>query len=420
VGVRAGPPYNLPVPNYVALAVPLFFALMGVEWLLARRRGLALYRFPDAVADLSTGMTQQIALVFYKQAGLLAAYALVYRHRLLDLPAGSALTWLLALVLVDLAYYWWHRLSHEVSFLWAAHVVHHSSEDYNLAVALRQGVFTPWTIVPFHLPIAWLGVPPLVMLAADSLDTLYQFWIHTQLVGRMGFLERFMNTPSLHRVHHGVNPRYLDRNYGGILAVWDRLFGTYQAELEPPVYGVVKPLGSFDPFVAQFHSWGELARRARAAPRPLDRLRVLVRPPDWTPPGIPSRGPPPAVDPATYVKYDKRVAPGLSRYLWVELATAVAGATALMFVGGSLSTPVLAVGAILVLLAPLSWGGFLEGRSWAAPVALARLALLAAAAWGARAALPWAAVGAVLAFSAGMAAWLLRLRRPPARAGSLP
>jgi sterol desaturase/sphingolipid hydroxylase (fatty acid hydroxylase superfamily) len=398
------------VPNYIAFAVPFFFALMAVELWAARRKGLALYRFDDAVADLSTGMTQQVALLFFKKAGLFAAYLLVYRHRVLDLRAGSALTWAVAIVLVDLAYYWWHRLSHEVSVLWAAHIVHHSSEDYNLAVALRQSVLTPWTVVPFHLPLALLGVPPLVMLAVDSFNTLYQFWIHTQLVGKMGFLERWLNTPALHRVHHGVNPRYLDKNFGGTFIVWDRLFGTYEPETEPPVYGIVKPLMSFDPFVAQFHYWGELWRRARATPRLADRLRVFLRPPDWTPPGLPPPKTPPEVRPETFVKYDRPVDPSVARYVFVEMATVVAGATALMFYESALPVPVLAAGAVLVLLAPLAWGGFFEGRRWAARIAFLRLGLIAAAAFAwalqTKAALPLA--GSV--FSAAMGLWLARLR----------
>ena len=400
------------MPNYIAFAVPFFFALMAVEVLLARRRGLALYRFGDAVADVSTGMTQQVALVFFKKAGLFAAYLFVYRHRVLDLPEGSALTWIVGGLLVDLAYYWWHRLSHVVSFLWAAHVVHHSSEDYNLAVALRQSVLTPWTVVPFHLPLALLGVPPLVMLAVDSANTLYQFWIHTQLVGKLGFLERWVNTPSLHRVHHGINPRYLDKNFGGTFIVWDRLFGTYEPETEPPVYGIVKPLESLDPFRAQFHYFGEMLDRARATPRLADRVRVFLRRPDWTPPGLPPHRAPPEVRPDTFVKYDPPVDPPWARYVFVEAVTVVAGATALMFYESSVPVPVLAAGAVLVLLAPATWGGLFERRRYAVPLAFLRLGLVAASAvaWagGERSRLPLAAL-AVLA-SAGLAAWLVRLR----------
>ena len=400
------------VPNYIAFAVPFFFALMALEIWLARRWRPSVYRFGDAVADISTGMTQQVALVFFKKAGLFAAYLLVYRHRLLDLPEHSALTWVAGLLLVDLAYYWWHRLSHEVAFLWAAHVVHHSSEDYNLAVALRQSVLTPWTVVPFHLPLALLGVPPLVMLAVDSANTLYQFWIHTQLVGKMGFWERWVNTPSLHRVHHGINPRYLDKNFGGTFIVWDRLFGTYEPETEPPVYGIVKPLGSLNPFRAQFHYWGEMWARALATPRLADRLGVFLRRPDWNPPGLPPQGSPPEVRPETFVKYDPPVDPPVARYVFAEMVTVVVGATALMFYESALPVPVLGAGAVLVLLAPLSWGGLFERRRWAVPLAFLRLGLVAAAAVAAasRGTAPLPLAASALVAAAALAAWLGRLR----------
>ena len=398
------------MPNYIAFAVPFFFLFIGMEIWAARRKGMPVYRANDAVVDVSTGMTQQIALIFFKKAALFAAYLAVYHHRLLGLPVKSPLTWALGFVLIDLAYYWWHRLSHEVSLLWAAHVVHHSSEDYNLAVALRQSVLTPWTIVPFHLPLALLGVPPVVMVAVDSFNTLYQFWIHTQLVGRLGAVERWFNTPSLHRVHHAINPVYLDKNFGGTFMVWDRVFGTYQPETEPPVYGTVKPLRSFDPFVAQFHYWAELRNRVRAAPALADKLGVLLRGPAWTPRGV-AHSPPSEVRPETFVKYDPALAPALRRYLLVQVALVVAGATGLMFYENALAPLPLALGAALVLLGPLAWGGFLERRPWAFPVEAARLALLAlagaVAAW-ARPGLSAAAVAAVLAV-AGMAAWLARL-----------
>ncbi len=378
---------------------------------MARRAGRAVYRFNDAVVDLSTGITQQLALIFFK-AAILAAYVLVYRYRLIDLSAGSSLTWLLAIVLIDLSYYWWHRLSHEVNFLWAAHVVHHSSEEYNLAVALRQGVLTPWTILPFHLPLALIGVPPLVMLAVDSFNTLYQFWIHTQLIRKMGFLEKWINTPSSHRVHHGINPRYLDKNYGGTFIVWDRLFGTYEPETEPPVYGLVKPLGSFDPFTAQFHYWADLWKRAEATPRLADKLRVLIKGPPWTPPGMEPFAPPPEVRPETFAKYDPPLPPSLARYVFAQLALAVVGATALMFYETALPMVQLALGAAFVLFALVAWGAFFERRRWAVPFELLRIALVAAAAIAWLWVLPRTfpiAIGALL-IAVAMAVWLLSIR----------
>jgi alkylglycerol monooxygenase len=221
-------------PNYIALAIPLFFLLIFAELALATRRGIRSYRFADAIADLGCGVTQRVLLLFF-EASLLLIYVVVYqRARLLDLGAHPLLALLVAFVGMDFIYYWWHRASHRMNLLWAAHVVHHQSEDFNLAVALRQGVLTPLTTVPFVLPLALIGIPPVSYVVAASLNTLYQFWIHTELVGRLGPLERLLNTPSHHRVHHGRNDRYLDRNYGGVFIVWDRLFGTYEPEGERP------------------------------------------------------------------------------------------------------------------------------------------------------------------------------------------
>src|SRR5713101_5563143 len=261
------------MPNPIALAIPFFFLLMGVELWVARRRGLKLYRFADSVVDLSCGMTQQILLVFAVGV-LVSGYSWLYRHRVWTPPGWAA--WLIAFFAVDLVYYWWHRLSHEVNVLWAVHVVHHQSEDYNLAVALRQAVLSVWTIWPLHLPLALLGVPPVTFLVVDALSTLYQFWIHTELVGKLGWFERIFNTPSQHRVHHAINPRYLDKNYAATLCIWDRLFGTFEEEKEQPVYGLVKPLASFNPLWAQVQAWAALWRASREA-RGLDRLRVWLK-----------------------------------------------------------------------------------------------------------------------------------------------
>lgn len=410
------------MPNYIALAVPFFLALIGLEVWAAKRQGRPLYRFNDAVIDLSTGISQQVALIFFK-AALLAAYALVYRYRPIELPPRSALTWILAIVLIDLSYYWWHRLSHQVNFLWAAHVVHHSSEEYNLAVALRQGVLTPLTILPFHLPLALLGIPPLVFLAVDSFNTLYQFWIHTQLVDKMGAFEKWINTPASHRVHHAINPRYLDKNFGGTFIVWDRLFGTYEPETEQPVYGIVKALRSFDPFVAQFHYWPDLWARAKSTPALADKLRVFLKGPEWTPPGMKPFPPASEVRPETFVKYDPRVPVSLARYLFVQLGLVIIGATALMFYETALPLAQLALGAAFVMSALIAWGAFFEHRPWALKFELLRLLALATAAiawvWVSPRMLPVA--GGTLLVVVLMAFWLLRDRRSlaPAAASQL-
>jgi alkylglycerol monooxygenase len=362
-------------PNYIALAVPFFFLLIGVEMLVARRRGRGIYRVADTLADLGCGMTQQVLLLFFN-ASLLAAYLWMYGHlRLVDLGRHPVAAWAVALIGVDFIYYWWHRLSHRVNLLWAAHAVHHQSEDYNLAVALRQGVLTPFTTLPFALPLALLGIPPLIYVAAEAFSTLYQFWIHTELIGRLGPLEKVLNTPSHHRVHHARNPAYIDRNYGAVLIIWDRLFGTFVPEGVRPIYGLTRPLRSFNSLWAELQPIWELAGWTRHAPRLRDRLAVWLAPPER---GFAWAGPDRklALDAE---KFEAAPRASLRRYLMINFVLVVVLTFLLMLWGASLSLPVLAAGVALVLMAMLSMGGLLEARRWARPLELARVALTAVA-----------------------------------------
>ncbi len=363
------------MPDPIALAVPFFFVLIGLELLWAKRRGVSVYRFTDTLTDLSCGITSQVILVFWAVTQL-AIYDWVYRHaHLVTLSTSWGrpwLPWVVAFVGVDLLYYGWHRLSHEVNFLWAAHVVHHQSEDYNLAVALRQAVLTSWTALPFYLPLALLGVPTLVFAVTHALSTLYQFWIHTQLVGKVrGPVDWIMNLPSHHRVHHAINPQYLDKNYGATLVVWDRLFGTYEEEVEQPVYGITKPLASFDPMWAQVHYWLEMAGMIRAARGPLEKLRVWFASPAWKPKGYVVETPPIAAR----TKYDRPVSRKLATYVVLQYVGVVAATFALLMWHHGLPRNVVIIGAAAVLGALVAIGALLEGRPWAMRAEAGRLAL---------------------------------------------
>jgi sterol desaturase/sphingolipid hydroxylase (fatty acid hydroxylase superfamily) len=290
--------------HYIALAVPLFFALIGVELLAARlMKRKHLYRFSDAITDLSCGITSQVLVVFYA-ALLLSGYTWIYTHWRLHTFQTPWVPWVIAFFGVDFIYYWWHRFSHEVNFLWAAHVVHHQSEDYNLAVALRQAVLTAWTAMPFYLPLAIVGVPPVVYGTIAAFSTLYQFWIHTQLVPKIrGPIDWIFNLPSHHRVHHAINPRYLDKNYAATLIIWDRLFGTYIEETEAPVYGITKPLATYDPVWAQVHYWFDMWKMSRVATDWRDKVFVWFASPAWKPRNV-DHPPPKEVSPDTYHKFD--------------------------------------------------------------------------------------------------------------------
>jgi len=291
----------------IVLATPVFLLLIALECWVGWRRGRVTYRLNDAISSISLGMLSQVVGVMTKLFTL-GIYTWVWEHgRLTTLPAGSVWVWLGALLAYDFLYYWHHRLGHTTALLWAAHAVHHQSEDYNLSTALRQtssGWLVGWI---FYLPLALIGVPPLVFAVVALIDLLYQFWVHTQQIGRLGWFDRWFCSPSNHRVHHAVNDPYLDRNYGGVLVVWDRLFGTFQDELaeEPCVYGTRDALAHWNPVVANWQVYGKLWRKTRAAKRWRDKLRLWWEPAHWEP-GIGARITP-GYDPRARALFDPEV-----------------------------------------------------------------------------------------------------------------
>lgn len=351
----------------IAWSIPGFMLLIAIEAWLARRRGLAVYHLPVALSDISCGITQQLFNVL--SFGLaLALYAWVYQFHLFE-PKGAAL-WLIGMLGVDFFYYWWHRASHEVNFLWASHIVHHHSEDYNLAVALRQALLTNLSMAPFLLPLALLGVPPLVYAACKGLNSLYQFWLHTELIGKLGRFERVFNAPSLHRVHHATNPQYLDKNYGGILILWDRLFGSHAPEHERPIYGTTKPIRSLNPLWANLHYFGDIAGLAAGASRWRDRLHALVAHPGWRAPSDPR----PASTAQPHQRYEVPTSPALARYILVQAALAVPATMLLILHGLSLPPGPRLAGIALVAAGAVAWAGLLERRRWGWPLELLRVA----------------------------------------------
>lgn len=273
----------------IVWAIPFFFATMGIEAALVRSRpGVRGYLGIDSAASLTMGVGNLLVMILTKGA-ILQAYLYLYDHaRLFTLQTAAVPTvgsFLLLLVVEDFFYYWFHRLHHEVRLLWASHVPHHSSDHYNLSTALRQSWTTPFTGFVFWAPLPLLGFHPTWILVQQTVSLVYQYWIHTELLRRLGPLEWVLNTPSHHRVHHGRNPVYLDRNHGGILIVWDRLFGTFEPEREAVDFGITVPLGSFAPTTIAFAEWTATFRDAFRAPSVLESLRVLFGPPGYVPGG---------------------------------------------------------------------------------------------------------------------------------------
>jgi sterol desaturase/sphingolipid hydroxylase (fatty acid hydroxylase superfamily) len=274
-------------PDVVTLAVPAFVLLVLLEMIVWRATGRGRYETRDSAASLMMGLGSQIAPLFGGGALVLAAFYAAYEFRFFEIPN----TWwavLLCFVLDDFRYYWWHRLSHESRWFWASHVVHHSSQHYNLTTALRQ----TWTgqvigSLLFKTPLILLGFHPLMVIFVGGVNLIYQFWIHTEHVRRLGPLEWVFNTPSHHRVHHATNARYLDSNYAGTLIVWDRMFGTFSPEVDEdrPRYGIIRNLGSFNPIVISFHEWIAIARDVLGAKSLREAGFYLFGPPGWSPDG---------------------------------------------------------------------------------------------------------------------------------------
>ncbi len=401
--------------NLIALSIPIFFALIGVELLVARWRGEKLYRFNDSINDLACGILQQVLGVFTKVI-VFGAYVLLYESgHLFDVPAKSAATWVICFLGVDFFYYWFHRVSHESALPWGAHIVHHQSEEYNLAVALRQGAFQPLFSWVFYLPLAALGFPPLVFLTCSSLNTLYQFWIHTRAIGKLGPLECVLNTPSHHRVHHGCDEKYLDKNYAGTLIVWDRLFGSFQEEEEEPTYGITKPLKSWNPLWANVHYYVDLVKAGKQAPSLVEKVKLWLAPPGYSPDWAPAGGryPGPLTD-GEAGKYDSRAPATLNAYVLLQFAGAIGLAVLLLFRAGELAVVERVALAALVAWTMTNLGGIFERRRWLLLSELLRLgalwALGVAVSAGASTQIHAAvAVGGALAAGA-LASWLLRSR----------
>ncbi len=267
--------------DLTVLAIPAFLALLALEYWAARRRGRDIQETRDTATSLSLGVGSVVIGAGWKLA---VAGLYVGVHEATPFALGDG-PWVFvaALVVVDLAYYWFHRLHHEVRVLWASHVPHHSSQRYNLSTALRQS-WTPFTGLPFYLPLALLFSPAQIA-TAYGINLLYQFWIHTELIDRLGPFEWIFNTPSHHRVHHGANVQYLDRNYAGILIVWDRLFGSFEPEGERVRYGLTRNIERFHPVYAAFHEFVAVFRDAARAGSLRDAVGTLLRPPGWKPGG---------------------------------------------------------------------------------------------------------------------------------------
>lgn len=348
----------------IVLATPVFLGLIAIEYAWGRSRGRDTYRLNDAVNSIGLGMLSQITAIFTRlfRVGI---YTAVYGWVALwhdEAFWTSWYGWLLALLFYDLCYYWLHRAGHECALFWAAHVVHHQSQDYNLSTALRQtssGALLGWI---FYLPMALAGVPPLVFGVVALIDLLYQFWVHTEHVPRLGGFDRWFCSPSNHRVHHAVNDRYLDRNYGGVLIVWDRLFGSFKEEDEKCVYGTRAPLDSWDPLWSNAEVYWALARDSWHAKRWSDKLRVWFKPPGWRPADVAARFPKAPFDISRVQRYHPPMTRTAAWFGGLQFLALLAGVS--VFLWHADSAPLSVSSVWLAVLAAALWavGAVMQGR----------------------------------------------------------
>lgn len=270
-------------PAILYYAIPGFVLLLAVEALFSYRENKDLYEKKDTFSSLALGIGNVI-IGFATKVLIFGLFTFLYQFRIFELSASVWWYWVLLFFADDFSYYWFHRTAHGVNWFWASHVVHHSSERYNLAAALRQtwtgnatGSFLFWAWMPLA------GFHPIWILFMQQISLIYQFWIHTETVGRLPRpLEFVLNTPSHHRVHHGSDVKYLDRNHGGILIIWDRLFGTFQPEEERPRYGLTTNIGSFNPFTVAFKTWKELVLKAKRSGSFKNGFNYFIQPPGWS------------------------------------------------------------------------------------------------------------------------------------------
>lgn len=362
--------------NFILYAVPFFFVLIAAELIADRWRGVSNYRLADAVNSISTGVLSTTTGLLTKGVGLVT-YAFALEHLVLvRLPADSVWVWVFAFVFYDFCYYWLHRMGHERNILWAAHSVHHQSEDYNLSTALRQtstGFLLSWI---FYLPMAVLGVPLLVFVSVAALNLLYQFWVHTKHIPKLGWFEWCFVTPSNHRAHHAQNALYMDRNYGGVFIIWDRLFGSFQEEddNQPVIFGVTTPLASWNPLWANLQFYAQLWDDARRAERTWDKIRIWFMRTGWRPADVAAKYPMNKPDLSQFRKFEVPLDSRQQWYVGLQFGVYVALGSYLMNLEHSLPTGALLLGWGAVAFGLFVLGVALENRPWAAKLEVLRLA----------------------------------------------
>lgn len=351
--------------NPVVLSIPLYFSLIIIELIFQFFTKKELYRTNDAITNISCGITSQIIGGFTKVLGI-GVYQYAYEHLAIGHIPNTWWSAVLLFLGIDFCYYWAHRASHEVNFLWnGGHVVHHQSEDYNFSVALRQSSLDIWTLW-FYVPLAVIGFDTYSFLYLKAINLVYQFWIHTETVGKLPRpIEWVFNTPSHHRVHHGRNPKYIDRNHAGVFMFWDRLFGTFQPEEDRPIYGITSPMNSWNPVWANFQPYFGMFRQVWMTPGFMNKLKVLFYKPGWRPKELGGYLRPPNIKRAEITKFDAHPSSSLAYYVIFQFLTILGLTTLFLFTSGNMDLTFKLGLSALIIWSVGQLGMLLENRtSW--------------------------------------------------------
>ncbi|PUZ21245.1 sterol desaturase family protein [Chitinophaga costaii] len=360
----------------MAFAIPLFLALMGAEWWYSRKTGKHYFNFRNSISNLNVGIAERLIDTF--TTGIFYfVYLYLYKHFALFHFKSSILQWIALLICTDFIWYWYHRLAHEMNIFWAAHVVHHQSDDFNYTVSARITVFQAIIRTGFWAVLPVLGFAPGMITSMLLVHGLYPFFIHTRTIGKLGFLEYFLVTPSHHRVHHASDEDYLDKNYGDVFIIWDKLFGTFVAETHEPVYGLTKPLESHSFLWQHFHFYLELLHGVRRTEGFKNKIKLIFGKPDLLDPTIR-----PKLEEKYLLRNDTvQATRRLHDYVVIQIAITLAGLFTFLLLEYYIPAFVQALITLFILITLINCGAILEQRRWVFYLEYARFSLIFIAAY---------------------------------------
>lgn len=346
------------------IVIPIFIILICIEIIVAKKMGIKVNNPADMISSLSSGITN-IAKDGLKFGVLIVSYSWLVKYITIYKLEPIWLAIIIAFIVQDFSGYWLHRMNHRVNILWNRHIIHHSSEEFNLSCALRQEISAIVRFgAIFMIPAALLGISPTIFAVLGPIHLFMQFWYHTRLINKMGWLEKFLVTPSHHRVHHAINAKYMDKNYGQILIVWDKLFGTFQAELEDekPVFGIIRPANTWNPIIINYkHTW-QLLKDAYFAKAWKDKIRIWFMPTGWRPKDVENLHPITTIDSKSQIKYQTKNSYKLIIWSFFQMATTGSLMLLMFTIASKISNITLFFLALFLILNVFSYTSMLDGR----------------------------------------------------------